>query len=538
MSSVTPSSPTLHTGPCANGTKLPLPVSSWPVASNTSSPSHQPINVGAIHNNVTAAAAAAADINNVQAEHSHNESRDIFAAALTNETSSPIQTVDNGNVQAPIDTNALGRDNAVTPSLGSAPSENESNDSPSISNKENASPKTRGPRRKLMMKRPDERAAPLTPLYNKAIVVASDSGDNTGSSGTISSGLTLKLRCIQSALREPLPKVNSFPPHAVGTKRPTLLAFPDDVDDTDSEIEIMPKRLFVKHTAESVTTQHNSSASSLRGKRTKVAHSVVSKDEDDAMFDAGDEGDSISEDAGPSFSLLTPALKRRNRILNASYAPHAQLVANSTKAGPEYYDSDAEDAPGEAKDTGKPHLFRNVTWGVYATDYTNDADFVKEPEFTQFVPGRFELLPDGTVSDQKAKLVIKILDKSGRKRIFANPPPRDWNNQEAVTALNKRTVQQIRRNTNVRFREVVRAYVPEERRWILANLTAGKPSQGWKVFVEEFNKRFEGKVVTGANGTRPYRSHSSLTKEVERFGPDFYAKGLVPAPAARNAKKG
>jgi len=55
--------------------------------------------------------------------------------------------------------------------------------------------------------------------------------------------------------------------------------------------------------------------------------------------------------------------------------------------------------------------------------------------------------------------------------------------------LNKRTIQQIRRNTSVRFREVVQAYVVEERRWILANLTTGKPTRDRKTFVEEFKKR-------------------------------------------------
>lgn len=42
---------------------------------------------------------------------------------------------------------------------------------------------------------------------------------------------------------------------------------------------------------------------------------------------------------------------------------------------------------------------------------------------------------------------------------------------------------------------------------------------------------FEGKVVQGDQGPRPGRSHSSLTKEVERFGAEFYSKGLVPGGA-------
>jgi hypothetical protein len=108
-----------------------------------------------------------------------------------------------------------------------------------------------------------------------------------------------------------------------------------------------------------------------------------------------------------------------------------------------------------------------------------------------------------------------------------NPPPRDWNNQEAITALNKRTVQQIRRNTSIRFREVVEPYVKEEREWILSHLTDGKPTSGWKRFVDEFNREFESKVLTPGGVRRPERSHSSLTKEVERFG-KMYSKGVVP----------
>lgn len=158
---------------------------------------------------------------------------------------------------------------------------------------------------------------------------------------------------------------------------------------------------------------------------------------------------------------------------------------------------------------------------------------------TQFVPGRFELLPDGTASDQKKKLMIKLTDKQHRQRIFLNPPPRDWNNQDAITALNKRTVQQIRRNTSVRFREVVEPYVKEEREWILAHLTDGKPTNGWKKFVDAFNREFEGKRLTGCNAARPERSHSSLTKEVERFGA-MYSKGVVPMTVsqAKRTKKG
>ncbi|KAF1831730.1 hypothetical protein BDW02DRAFT_467999, partial [Decorospora gaudefroyi] len=265
-----------------------------------------------------------------------------------------------------------------------------------------------------------------------------------------------------------------------------LVTHPED--DTDSEVEIMPPRSRAKKTA------------AMRQR-----------------------------------DVVAPAMKRNQRILDPTKTEHAAMLAGASKAGAEYYDSEAEELPGGVKDTTRPDLFRNVAWGTFATDFSKDEEFVAEPAFTQFVPGRFELLPDGTVRDQKEKLVVKLLDKNGKKRIFANPPPRDWASQEAITALNKRTVQQIRRNTRVRFREVVQAYVAEERAWILANLEGGKPAKGWKKFVEEFNECFEGKVLVGTAGARPYRSHSSLTKEVERFG-DFYGKGLVPVPAKRIRK--
>lgn len=102
-------------------------------------------------------------------------------------------------------------------------------------------------------------------------------------------------------------------------------------------------------------------------------------------------------------------------------------------------------------------------------------------------------------------------------------------------------MQQIRRNTSVRFREVVEPYVKAERVWILAHLTDGKPTSGWKKFVDAFNREFEGRLLAGCKVTRPERSHSSLTKEVERFG-TMYAKGVVPKTVSqgmsvKNTKK-
>ncbi|KAF2130538.1 hypothetical protein P153DRAFT_338431 [Dothidotthia symphoricarpi CBS 119687] len=276
-----------------------------------------------------------------------------------------------------------------------------------------------------------------------------------------------------------------------------------DEDDTDSEIELIAPTARVKKAAKPVVKTR-----------------------------------SLSPVTKGHLSLMTPVMKRNKRILNLDKAEHTRLVANATKVGAEYYDSDESDVAGPVKDTTKPHLFRNVRWGAHATDYSDDAQFPTEPEFTQFVPGRFELQPDNTVADQKAKLIVKLTDIHGKKRIFANPPPRDWNDQVAITALNKRTVQQIRRNTHVRFRDVVVAYVAEERKWILDNLTNGKPTNGWKRFVDEFNAKFEGKVIEHVGKARPFRTHSSLTKEVERFGAKWYSKGLVPVPFKHSVKRG
>ncbi|CBX94057.1 predicted protein [Plenodomus lingam JN3] len=530
------------------------------LAALVSSPVASPALISSPHPDITgtvlleeSSEAVVQDIKNINAQSTDIDLREHSASASNDESTSadhatfPIQPASDHDTPVACDIKIAAHDKVDSPTSVDAPASIEAliDGSPPRSNKENSSPKAGGsPRIKFILKRLTEKTTTPTPTspFNNPFTVVSDNDNTTTSSDTTGSGLKLKLRCIKSAMKESLPQAVSVSPPSIGVKRSAPIALEHDIDDTDSEIDIMPKNTLSKHTskytAKHSNAHHTKRAPSHRAKKTKVkGEAILIRDEDDAMFDAGDEDEPSGEEVGPSFSLLTPALKRNKRILDPSYAPHAELIAKATKVGPEYYDSDADDASGDVKDTGKPHLFRNVNWGVYATDMSNDGDFVKEPEFTQFVPGRFELLPDGSVADQKAKLVIKLLDKAGRKRIFANPPPRDWGNQEAITALNKRTVQQIRRNTNVRFREVVRAYVPEERLWILSNLTTGKPTRGWKVFVEEFNKRFEGRALAGVDGTRPHRSHSSLTKEVERFGPKFYARGLVPEPARTTERK-
>jgi hypothetical protein len=222
------------------------------------------------------------------------------------------------------------------------------------------------------------------------------------------------------------------------------------------------------------------------------------------------------------------AMPRKARIVTPSNPRDAALIAAAGKAGSDIYESDTE-SPVPLNSTKKPELFLNVVWGPAATNFSGpDSDFPTHPEFSQFVPGRWERLPDGSVRDQKAKLVVKLTDTNGARKIFANPVPKDWSCQETISRLNKRTVQQLRRNTPLRFRPTIVQYVQEEREWILSKLIQGKPPKGWTRFVNEFNAQFAGRVLDGIEDARPTRSHSSMTKEIDRFGPDFYARGLLP----------
>jgi hypothetical protein len=289
-------------------------------------------------------------------------------------------------------------------------------------------------------------------------------------------------------------------------------------DETDSEIELFPTK-----------PRKCSKKRKLSCPGTVGSNSII---ESDSKLDSDSNNEFIQQ-----LLLTQPSMKRSERILDAKKSEHAQLIASATKIGADYYDSDADDLPGPNKGITKPHLFRNVAWGAYAKDTSNDADFPTHPPFFQFVPGRFERLADGTASDQKAKLIVKLTDHKGKKHIYTNPPPRDWNNQEAISVPNKRTVQQIRRTTEIKFRARVPEYIDAERQWLLANLTAGKPINGWKRLVSDFNDKFAGKVVEGGNGPRPGRTQSSLSKEIGRFVDKYYGKGLVPV-LAKNAKKG
>jgi hypothetical protein len=121
-------------------------------------------------------------------------------------------------------------------------------------------------------------------------------------------------------------------------------------------------------------------ASSRKVKKMRTSHEDTDfEDDNDAMLDASEEDSSLTT-SGSKFVLSSSVLKRSERILDPANSEHAKLIAAAPKAGPEYYDSDLDDLPGNVKETNKPHLFRNVKWGSLATDYSNPADFIMEPE--------------------------------------------------------------------------------------------------------------------------------------------------------------
>lgn len=300
----------------------------------------------------------------------------------------------------------------------------------------------------------------------------------------------------------------------------------NDSSDTDSEVEFMPRRPLAGFAGVKKRAPAHISKKRKTDNKATMATATAAATATTAVAAATD-----------NIKLIQPAMARKSRIVNPADPGDAALIAASTKASDDIYMSDTA-TDERTTDPNKPSLYKRVVWGPEATDVDYPgSEFPTDPAFTQFVPGRWERLPDGTLRDQKAKLVVKLTDKTGTKRIFLNPPPRDWDDQEAITALNKRTVQQIRRNTAVRFRGVVKAYVDEERQWILNNLKDGKTPAGWKAFVKDFNAQFAGKTLAGVDGVRPERTHSSLTKEVERFGPAFYSKGNLPVAGGKKKSK-
>jgi hypothetical protein len=224
-------------------------------------------------------------------------------------------------------------------------------------------------------------------------------------------------------------------------------------------------------------------------------------------------------------------MNRRERTLDPKDAEHMRLIAIGMKAraGAEIYDDNpANDLPGSVEGIKKPELFRNVAWGAYVMDMSNDADFSSSPNFLTFVPGRIARRANGTVYDQKYNLVVKFTDRHGNKRILLNPPPHDWSNKEAISILNTHIHTQMRRLSDFRSDATPNLYIAAEHEWILAHLTDGKPTHGWMHFVDGFNEQFAGKTVLGSSTPRPSRSRHSLLCHVRHFKADFYAKGLVP----------
>ena len=136
-----------------------------------------------------------------------------------------------------------------------------------------------------------------------------------------------------------------------------------------------PSRKVIKPTIE----QSAKRTTSRKAKKVKTVHED-SDYEDDAIFDAGDEQSSPDSSPDSKLILSSNVLKRAERILDPGNPDHARLIAAAIKDGSEYYDSDADELPGNVKETNKPHLFRNVKWGSLATNYSNPSDFTTEPE--------------------------------------------------------------------------------------------------------------------------------------------------------------
>jgi hypothetical protein len=206
-----------------------------------------------------------------------------------------------------------------------------------------------------------------------------DDGTRSSPSSSSSSGLKLKICGIQAAINESLQTTDSsFAPYdtSLNQKRTSFEAKLEDDFDTDSEFDFMPPiRKVIRPTFE----QPAKRTTLRKAKNVKTVHED-SDDEDDAIFDAGDEQSSPNSSPDSNLILSSNVLKRAERILDPGDPDHAKLIAAATKDGSEYYDSDADELPGNVKGTNRPHLFRNVKWGSLATDYSNSGDFMAEPE--------------------------------------------------------------------------------------------------------------------------------------------------------------
>src|SRR5690242_18186714 len=192
----------------------------------------------------------------------------------------------------------------------------------------------------------------------------SGNSPHSSPSSSASSGLKIQLRGIQGALKE----YNDFQAaFSTARKRTPHQAALDDIDDTDSEIDIIPPSRKVaqpavyKPFAETPSVKTFTAVVTpatvprITSRKTKKVRTILHEDSDyagdDAAFGAGDEGGSPTVAPDSHHILSSNILKRSERILDPTNAEHAKLIAAASKAGPEYYDSDADELPGNVKDT-------------------------------------------------------------------------------------------------------------------------------------------------------------------------------------------
>ena len=148
-------------------------------------------------------------------------------------------------------------------------------------------------------------------------------------SSSPSSGLKLKLRGIQAALKEPTDNPCPNPESFSTRKRSSLQTYLDEDFDTDSEIDLMP---FTKIVIEPTAKRSTACTASRKIKKIKATHNDRDYEDDDAIFDAGDEDSSPTSPVG-KFTLSTNILKRSERILDPTNPDHAKLIAAAPKAG-------------------------------------------------------------------------------------------------------------------------------------------------------------------------------------------------------------
>jgi hypothetical protein len=213
---------------------------------------------------------------------------------------------------------------------------------------------------------------------NTSILTTSTPPRHTQPQAHTSPKLKLKLRLKlneSQRLDPPSPKLFSHIPMLSSRKIRSLNFNMSKEDDTDSDVELIPKRLGMRDRRVLRTRR----CVDTRIKAKKYTYHDESSYEEDSVSDTQN-GQKSDMSNAQQLSLMLPLMKRNQRILDPENPKHKKLIARATKVGSEYYNSDTEDQPGDVRDTTKPHLFRNVNWGTYATDETNDAEFPTRPE--------------------------------------------------------------------------------------------------------------------------------------------------------------